>query len=183
MAHKTRDLRRYRLRVEALRRIHLQHPPAVDHGDPVGKTQCFVLVVRHQQRGRAAGALQRADFVAQLLADAGVERRERFVEQQDFRLEGKRARQRDALLLSAREQGRAARCVFGEPYPFEHLECAGTAPVPVDASHAQPVGHVIHYAQMRKQRILLEHHAGFATPHRHAGDICSADGDPAAITV
>ncbi len=42
-----------------------------------------------------------ADFLAQRHADLGVERRERFVEQQHLRLDGERAGKRDALLLAA----------------------------------------------------------------------------------
>ena len=42
-----------------------------------------------------------ADLVAQLLADLGVERRERLVEQQHPRRDGERPGEGDALLLTA----------------------------------------------------------------------------------
>lgn len=54
-----------------------------------------------EQRCHPQPPLDIADFRTQILADLGVERAERFVQQQQLRLNGKRAGQGDPLLLSA----------------------------------------------------------------------------------
>ena len=51
----------------------------------------------------AYALLQRAQFVLQLAADQRIERRERLVHEQDFRVGRERARQTDALLHAAGE--------------------------------------------------------------------------------
>ena len=71
-----------------------------DH-DPVRQLQRLFLVVCHQQAGHAQLAVQLVQPRAKLLADAGVERAERLVEQQDLRTRGQRPRQRDPLPLTA----------------------------------------------------------------------------------
>ena len=63
----------------------------------------FLLVVRDEDRRDAEGLLDLLQALAQLRADLDVERAERLVEQQDRRLVGERPRERDALLLAARE--------------------------------------------------------------------------------
>ncbi len=55
------------------------------------------------QRGHAALALQAHDEAAQRLPAVRVERRQRLVEQQQVGPGAERARQRDPLLLAARE--------------------------------------------------------------------------------
>ena len=77
-----------------------QHAVA-QHGDLVGEGQRLGLVVRDQDRGDAGRGRRAGDRLAHLLAQAGVERRERLVEQHQPRLPRQRAGQRDALLLAA----------------------------------------------------------------------------------
>ena len=78
-----------------------------DH-DAVGQRHRFFLIVRDVERGDAEPLLQRAEFVAHLRAQPGVEIGQRLVEQQHFRLEHQRARNRDALLLAAGQARRRA---------------------------------------------------------------------------
>ena len=59
-------------------------------------------------------ALQRLDLVAQPQPHAGVERRQRLVEQQQAGRGRERARQRHALLLAARELGGIFRSGIGQ---------------------------------------------------------------------
>jgi hypothetical protein len=70
--------------------------------DPVGHRQGLLLVVGDEQRGGAELLLQKADLLPQLLAHLRVEGGQRLVEQQHPGLDGQRAGQRDALLLTAR---------------------------------------------------------------------------------
>ncbi len=50
--------------------------------------------------GDAQLALNGANLLAQRDADLGIQRRKRLIQQQQARLNGERARQRDALLLA-----------------------------------------------------------------------------------
>ena len=59
--------------------------------------------MRHHDGGDAEPALQRLDLVAQPQPHAGVERRQRLVEQQQAGRGRERAGERHALLLAARE--------------------------------------------------------------------------------
>ena len=68
----------------------------------------LLLVVGDVDDGEAEPLLQVADLLAHLAAQAGVEIGQRLVEQQHRRLQHQRARDRDALLLSARQLGRQA---------------------------------------------------------------------------
>ena len=61
------------------------------------------LVVRDVDRGDAERAQQPVELAAQPLAQGGVERGQRLVEQQHARPRRDRARQRDALALAAGE--------------------------------------------------------------------------------
>ena len=68
--------------VDLERRAALHDPARLEHDDAVGEREGLLLVVCHQDRRDAQLALQRADLVAHLLAEARVEVRERLVEQQ-----------------------------------------------------------------------------------------------------
>ena len=61
----------------------------------------FRLVVSDIDRGDAGFALQALEFDPHLLAQLGIEIGERFIQQQQARFPGERARQRQPLLLPA----------------------------------------------------------------------------------
>ena len=63
----------------------------------------------HEQEGVLEPALQAQQLDLHLLAELEIERRERLVEQQDLGAVDQRARERDALLLAARERVDPAR--------------------------------------------------------------------------
>ena len=87
--------------IDVLRRADLRDVPVVDHRDPVGERERFRLVMRDIDRGDADLALQPLELAAHLVAQLGIEIRERLVEQQQPRLVHDRARERDPLLLAA----------------------------------------------------------------------------------
>ena len=87
---------------------HVLGAAAIHHHDAVGQRHGFTLIMGDQDRGGADGALDLAQLDLHLLAQLGVEIRERLVEQQHVRLDDQRARQRDALLLAARHPPRIA---------------------------------------------------------------------------
>ena len=75
-----------------------------------------------------ARAQDRRHLRAQRLAQAGVERRERLVEQHDLGVGGERARERDALALAARQLVRVGAGAVGEADELEALVDALAAP-------------------------------------------------------
>ena len=91
------------LGVNLARRADLFQRARVHHGDLVGHRQGFFLIVRHEQERDADAALEVAQFAADLFAQLGIERGERFVEQQDVGLEHDGAGESDSLTLAAGE--------------------------------------------------------------------------------
>ena len=70
-----------RAKVHLLRRAHLFDSALVHHGQPIRHRQRLFLVVRHQQKGDPYAPLHGLQFQAHLLAELGVERGQRLVEQ------------------------------------------------------------------------------------------------------
>ena len=123
--------------------------------------------------------LQALQLLAHLHPQERVERRERLVEQQHLRVGDQRARQGDALLLPAGELGRQA---LGILLHVDALEHPLGLPAPlglVDAAHVQAEGDVVDAAQMREQRVGLEHHRRAAADRRQVVDDLVADHDVA----
>ena len=69
--------------------------------DAVGEIDRLFEVVRDQHRGRAGLDEDALQLLAHEQRHLVVERRERLVEEQDFRLDDQRAHDRDELLLAA----------------------------------------------------------------------------------
>jgi hypothetical protein len=110
---------RRRLLVELVRRALLRDASAFHHDDAIGDGERFLLVVRDVDDGERERLLQLADLLPHAAAQLRVEVRQRLVEEQHRRLEHERARDRDALLLAARELGGQSRL---EPREAEHRE-------------------------------------------------------------
>ena len=117
------------------------------------------------------------DLLAQPLAQAGVERGERLVEQHDLGVGGQRAGERDALALAA---GQLVRVVLGAVREPDELEALGQAPV-----RRRAEADVAGDRQVREQRALLEDHADAARlgldPLAGAGDRAAADPHAAGV--
>ena len=79
----------------------LDNAVAHDH-DPVGHGHGLDLVMRHIDRSGAEPVMQRADFLAHLHAQRGVEVAQRFVEQKGLGIADDGAAHGHALSLSAR---------------------------------------------------------------------------------
>ena len=106
-------------------------------------------------------------------------RRERFVEEQDLRIEGERSGQCDALTLAARALAHAVLVVvLGQAQQLAAVRtlgsCAATAG---DAAHLQGELDVLADAAVRKQRQGLEHHAGRPPVGRRLVDARAAQQD------
>ena len=86
----------------------------------IGERDRLELRVGDVDEGDAELALHAAQLLSHLHAQLLVERRQRLVEQQHPRLGDRRARQRDALLLAARQLGRQAVGQLRQPHLFHH---------------------------------------------------------------
>src|SRR5439155_26771337 len=112
-----------------------------------------------------------AQPLAQLLPDAGVERAERLVEEEDLRLSRQRARERDALPLAARELPGAQPL---EPLELDQPEqCldplahAWSRPAP----YAHREGDVVEHAHLPEERGVLEDEADVPVADAQLGDV------------
>ena len=131
-------------------------------------------------RGDAELLLQLAQLHLHGLAQLGVERRQRLVEQEQFWRERQRPGDRDALPLPARKLGDRA---VGKARQVHHLQQFVDALGLLfarRAADAQRVGDVVADRQMREQRQRLEHHAEIALVRRHRRDVLAVEHDRAA---
>ena len=119
------------------------------------------------QDRRHAGALEDvADFEREAFAQFDVEIGEGLVEQQQMRLWRQCAGQRDALLLTAGQFVRIAFAALGQSDQFQHFVDA-LAPRRRRLS-AQAEADVVGHRKMRKQCVILKHHADAS---RFGGDM------------
>ena len=109
--------RRIELDLGDVARARQRHPPVADdarrrprrHDDhAVGQRDRLFQIVGDEQHRLAVGAPQIEQQVAHDLPGLRVERAERLVHQQDFRIADQHLRQPDALALAAREHVRIA---------------------------------------------------------------------------
>ena len=82
--------------------------PGIERHDAVGEQQRLVDIVGDEQNGLPLLRPDRLDLVLQIGARQRIERRERLVKQQHFRVHGERAGYRNALAHAAGEFGRPA---------------------------------------------------------------------------
>jgi hypothetical protein len=146
----------------------LLHVALAHHHDAVGHGQGLLLVVRDHDRGQAELALQVADLDADFVPELGVEIGERLVEQQDVRLHGQRAGERDALLLAAGELARIACSSRPVSLTRRRLRRRAAAIGRRDLAHLQAEADVLGDGHVREQRVGLEDQAAIALPGRQA---------------
>ena len=150
---------------------------ALHDDDAVAEHHGFVLVVRDDHGGDAEFAQDHGEFFADLVADLGVQGRERFVEKKDLRADRKGAGERDALALTAREGEDVARLVLFEVHETKHFVdglfnfLLGFAP------HRETVGDVLRNRHVREKGVLLEHEADAALFGGEIRDVFAAHED------
>src|SRR5262249_53458303 len=114
VAHECHDERRRGTVIDLVRRADLLQLSGIQNGDAVGELDSLLLIMRDEDRRVAGPLVKLAQPATQVLAHLGVERAERFVEEQDARVDRERARKRDALLLAAGKLPRKAILHAGE---------------------------------------------------------------------
>ncbi|KGC93057.1 hypothetical protein DO71_5700 [Burkholderia pseudomallei] len=109
-----------------------------------------------------------------------VERGQRLVEQQHARARSQRARERDALALAARQRVDRLVRMRGEPHHREQRVDALAQHARLGPADPQPIADIAAHRQVRKQRIVLEHHPDAALFDRQRGHVVGAERDRAA---
>ena len=148
------------------------------HQDPVGELHRFGDVVGDQQRRLLQGLLDLQHLVAEQQSRLLVERGEGLVHQQDFRLGGERAGERDALAHAAGEFDRMP--VLEAVQAHERNEMHRLFE-PLRFRHALDLereGDILDHRAPGEGRFLLEHHADRGM---RALDALAGDGDRAFI--
>ena len=131
-----------------------------DH-DAVGELERFFLIVRDEHARQVNLLVQAPQPPPQLLPHLRVERAERLVEQQHFRLDRQRARERDALPLSA---GQLRRVPIAEVVELHELQQVGDLVGDLvvrramrSRSHAEAERDVLEHRHVAEERVVLKH--------------------------
>ena len=128
-------------------------------GQAVTERQCLRLIVGDEHGGEAEATMELVDLGADLVAQAGVEVAQRFVEQDELRSSDEATGEGDALLLAAAELSRIAveqRSAVDEVGGL--LDPPGLDAL-LDLAGLQRVGDVLADRHVRPQGVRLEHHA------------------------
>ncbi len=163
--------------VDLLGGTELHDPPVVHDRQAVGHRQRLFLIVGDVQEGDADLLLQGAELDLEVAAELGVERAERLVQQQHRRAQDERPRQRDALLLAARELVRAS---LLEPGQLHQLERLGHPLLALGLRHRlvlHPERDVLRDGQEREQGVALEHRVDVAAVGRPGADVDAVEQD------
>ena len=174
-----RDEQRGRAQVDLLGRAEVFHHTTVHDGDAVRHRQGLALVVGDVHEADPDLALDALELELHLLAQLEVEGAERLVEQQHRRLVRQRARERDALLLTARELARVPLAVALEPHRRQGLLHALLDLFAGELLALWAERHVLGHGHVREQGVGLEHHVRVAFVGRQAGGVSSVHQDPA----
>ena len=166
-------------------RARQRHPPVADDArrrprrhddDAVGERDRLFQVVGDEQHRLAVGAPQVEQQIAHDLPGLRVERAERLVHQQDFRIADQHLREADALALAAREHVRIAVAERAQAHARQPGLRPRTRIARRHAGRFQSDGDVLQRRLPGKQRVGLEQVAGLAVERgkRAAEDIDAA---------
>ncbi len=170
-----------RAAVEVEGRAHLLEPALPQQRHPAPQRHRLALVVGDVDRGGAELLLEALQLGPRLHAQLRVEVRERLVHQVDGRAAHDGTGERDALALPARELGRPP---LEQRSQLEAVRRLAHAPVEAGGVHPprpQRKRHVLVDAQVRVERVALEHHRHVALGRGHVVHHALADQDPARV--
>src|SRR6516165_4653851 len=159
----------FRLRpvIDLFRRACLLDPACIHDRNDVGRGHCLGLVVGDIDRGVAIFVVQATNLEAHLFTQIGIEVGQRLIQQQGLGLDYERARQRDTLLLAARELARIAPGQLAEMRGRKDCaELAGDGGA-IEPAQFEAVSDVLGHSHVRPQRIALKDHRHVAALRRN----------------
>ena len=151
--------------VDGLGCVHLLQPPVVQHGDPIGHGEGFVVVVRDEHSRRAGEPEDFLHLLPHLTPHVGIQVAERLVQEQYDGFGGERAGERHPLLLAAGELVRVAVLEARESNEVQRLSDHVHGSRLLQAP--QPEGDVLRHGEVREQRVVLKDHAHAALLRHH----------------
>ena len=162
---------------EAARRPDLADSALHEQTDAVGDGDGVGLIVGDEDHSDAGLLLKCADSVAQVLAQAGLQAAERFVQQEHTRLDDQGPGESDPLPLAAGQLFGAAGLVAGQLNGCQRLGYFGANRSCADPPHPEAEGDVCTDVHEGEKGMLLEDHDGAASLRRHAknGLVVKAD--------
>ena len=137
--------------------VPLLQAALVHHADPVADGKRFQLVVGHKQGGGPGGLENAAHFMGQALAQIHIQVGKGLVEQQQPGLGRQRPGQCHTLLLPARELVRMQMAGLSQTHQCQHL--LDTRKPLGGRQVRQAKAHIARHVQVRKERVVLKHHA------------------------
>ena len=167
--------------VDLSRAADLLDAPAVHHGDPIGHRERLFLVVRDVHERRAELRLDSFELELHLLTQLHIERTERLVEEERGGLIDECPRERDPLLLSARELSRLSTLEAFELDDSQYLEHAPAVLATRNALHLETEHDVVVDRHVREECVLLEDHVHGAPVREDRRDVAPLEQDPAGV--
>ena len=159
--------------VELARSTDLLEPTLVHHRDLVGDLHRLLLIVRDEDRRHVHDVVESREPLAELGADACVERAERLVEEEHLRLGRERAGEAHPLALTARELRGIAVAEALELDEVQQLldPLANLRPRP--PPHLEPERDVVAHRHVLERGVVLEDEADAALLRREPGRVLS----------
>ena len=149
----------------------LDDAPAFHDDELVGEHERFDRIVGDQQGRPGEVGQVRFEFGLDVEASSGVQRGQRFIQQQQRWLPGQRAGQCHPLRLPAGQLGRLAVGEVGEPEPGHPVIGGSLGRLPSQAPRPRGEGHVLGHGQVREEPVVLEDE-----PDRPSGGLHEGSG-------
>src|SRR5690606_25764709 len=127
--------------------------------------QRFAEIMGDEDDGLFERRLESEEFILHFAPDQWIERAERLVHQQYFRVCGEATGKAHTLLHAARKIRRLAMSPGGEADLFERGERLGIALRRRDAFDLQAIGSILENGPVGKESEMLEHHGDLVTPN------------------
>lgn len=138
------------------RRPLLDDAAVLEDDEPVREDQSLEGVVGDDEAGAGEVGEVVLELALHVEAGAGVECRERLVEEQDVRVAGERPGQGDPLGLSAGQPVGAPAGQLGEPQPVQPGPGRLARRRPAPPADPRPEGDVVEDAEVREEAVVLE---------------------------
>ena len=168
-------------------RSRLHYPAGLEDDHAIAKGHGVDGVVRDDDPDAVVCLEVAAQLPAGVDARARIERGQRLVEQEHAWLRHERPGERYPLGLASAQRARPRRRVLGHVDAFEPRPGAAAGVLPPNSSGPQTERHVLQRAEMREQRLVLEHETDRATIGRRPRathrvvEHASVDRDPSAV--
>ena len=131
----------------------------MEHGHPIGHCHRLRLIMSDIDHGNTDLAVNSFDLNLHLFPQVLVERAERLIQQQNVRIEDETARERNALLLTARKFPRIPVGEFAETHEVKNFSSTRLNLAPRESSHLERKNHILPHRHVRKKGIILKDHA------------------------